>query len=539
MTPPPDLPPLIRTTRAGIEVFESVIPGRSAYNFRWRRPEAEWADGPGAVVVIVDDDLPGLDEDERDRWVVLDVNGAPPDRLKGILPVFDVARLWPEVRAVVFLDLPQADDEVALQIGLLAGFARAAGPGGRVYVLSDSFFGLGKGAVAGLAVVDAVRTGRAAGGLLAGFDVRFGFLSVNAVLPPPDDREPPPAAFSKFNVQAVWDEVHGHNPAAALPPELLEWFGRTLTTVGPARWRAFRLWADKWDGSGPERIHHWPYGGAGRSAATPDEKQAAIRTSREAAQRELGVLLPAESNGRPRYREFHWPPFPVDDRAGEPGWQFPPLRALAQPDEMAGDLHLCMWHLEHAIRQRFRSPAAGVEMALDFVPTFPIKRDYLWFNAPALAEGLYLLATGFLGEVRKIAGHDPNGPAHPFVGFAQPYAHLVGRLRFEFREVDGPADGGPGLVVVVRQLVYGCQRPEYPGRAAADTKEDDAQGRIEVYPFPRPADARRTAARVHQLFRVAGGVVSYTDPAHESVRVVIPARPVEAGRETWVVGGAE
>ena len=145
--------------------------------------------------------------------------------------------------------------------------------------------------------------------------------------------------------------------------------------------------ADAEDITHPFWAHHLPHGGD----AWSDEERVERLTNYLCD--ELNSVLPVMKLPRHRWES---------EDSTKYGWQRPSIRALSQFDSNGKDLT--------AIFQMIWKKAANISNIMDinilFLPGYQLTHDYLWFNACALAQGLYELAESFAQEVKKQKHND-------------------------------------------------------------------------------------------------------------------------------------
>jgi hypothetical protein len=282
-----------------------------------------------------------------------------------------------------------------------------------------------------------------------------------------------------------------------LPENLLEFFDlinppRKASTIDLATWRRLRLAAlhqcrligtsealepEKRPGH-PWWAHHLPYGGEAWVGILSDERNAWTEQLRN----ELLNVTPVTAS----LPNFAWE---VETVNGAQAWERPPLRALAQFDSGGRDLSAAFYLLKKDVRLITQN-----EVSIRFGSTLTmhpasLTRDYLWFNVSALAQGLFLLAQCFKGEVIKAGRTEERlrmGLNLPCVG---------GRLFWHVTELDGPRE--KGLRLCIYQYLLGWNReqnetfPCFERLKYGFPDEESAEGRLQTaYQYFKRSGAR-------------------------------------------------
>lgn len=198
-----------------------------------------------------------------------------------------------------------------------------------------------------------------------------------------------------------------------------------------------------------------------------------------------------------------WENIPNEDI---PGWDRPPIRALAQIDGMGKDLTAILYMLEQDIHS-----ISGIKLSILFPPRereeeYPLKHDFLWFNGCALANGLHTLAKSFAHEVWKVNDGQPEGPDFP-------NWQWTGRIFWHVGE--SFEDETLGLHIQIHQDLTGWNRQRDKERPSFVTKP---------FPLPAPSEAKKKVHDAYELFRQAGADIQHQSDGSLFVR--IPARKI-------------
>jgi hypothetical protein len=146
-----------------------------------------------------------------------------------------------------------------------------------------------------------------------------------------------------------------------------------------------------------------------------------------------------------------------DIRDGIPGWERPPIRALAQTTNPGRDLTVAFYLASKDVREISGEPKIHFASSLS-VRQYSIKRDYLWFNASALMRGLYRLAHSFRHEIIKAqAGNKDDSwgslPEYFLEGDSNRVQCTGGRIFWDISEFDEGEKRG--LRIRVTQYLLG------------------------------------------------------------------------------------
>jgi len=251
-----------------------------------------------------------------------------------------------------------------------------------------------------------------------------------------------------------------------------------------------------------EWAHHLPCGGQKWDSVEDDRIRRFTATLRD----KLESISPAVE---------HWPDHCWDDNSAD-SWDKPPVRALAQVDSEGKDLSTLLYLLRNDIRS-----VPLIKLNALFAPSgdnrgqYPLRRDYMWFNACALARGLLLLAKGFSHIVSKI--RDANGT------IAEEYRMFQGvecRGRVFWYITESLSNGEPGLRVQIHQDLFG--RPQ---------RTEKRPLIISPFDLPSPNIAEKTVATAYRYFYNAGASDPISWHSDGSVVVWIPAKIVRADGE--------
>ncbi|MFQ6113619.1 MAG: hypothetical protein ACE5NG_05960, partial [bacterium] len=162
--------------------------------------------------------------------------------------------------------------------------------------------------------------------------------------------------------------------------------------------------------------HHLPFGG--HYWTNPGDKNK-VEPFTKRLRNELEMVSPDVE----KLPDHYWEAVKTEDI---PGWDRPPIRALAQFDGDGKDLTAMLHLLQQDINLR-----PEIQLNILFPPRgqteYPLKHDFLWFNACALARGLYTLAESFAHEVAK-----RNAGQQAVEGF--PKWHWRGRIFWHLTE---------------------------------------------------------------------------------------------------------
>jgi len=142
----------------------------------------------------------------------------------------------------------------------------------------------------------------------------------------------------------------------------------------------------------PDIAHHFE-GGGSEDKWTQDNLGSRFREAAGKCLRSLSV--DKSLSFRPQLLgDWRW------SASRDGGWGYPPLRALAQFDSGGHDLTIFFNLLRRYLETE------GQRFAIDVLICFPayrFKNDYLWFNAPALGEGIRNLFAGLCEDREKIS----------------------------------------------------------------------------------------------------------------------------------------
>lgn len=247
----------------------------------------------------------------------------------------------------------------------------------------------------------------------------------------------------------IWEWLYGPDPG----PGRVWNPNRLPSELTAAEWKelrdAIRIECPPDDDLGPNFAHHaeggGQYGRDGRDAYDEEllrVKDAVARRHRQYAGLFTGLEL------------HRWRDMLRGNEGGLLPWETPPFRALAQFDDTGEDLS-CVFRLLH--QQTMAIPLHhdnGACYLVDNLVTFGWKPNCLWFNACALAQGLYKLAERFTFALRD---HPDNlGSTDGLIKWDARYEptpetdHVVIEVRqYLIKTNENPGSGAYGKTVLV------------------------------------------------------------------------------------------
>ena len=244
--------------------------------------------------------------------------------------------------------------------------------------------------------------------------------------------------------------------------------------------------------------HHLPHGG---QVWTDDSYHNLIDLWTRHLRDQLKMISPAVA----AFPEHCWKRSSSSlEREQIPGWDMPPIRALAQFDKYGCDLTAVLNIVGDELRRR-----PGINLNIFFHPRIQLEHDYLWFNACALARGLSILANSFSDEVLK-AQH--SSQHHESLPNLQYKGHVFWQITESLEEVS------LGLSIKVHQTFVGWAGPG---------KKESPCLVTQLFPFPELRAARGSVRKAYDLLcRTGASIEIHVDG---SLMVQIPARATNDG----------
>jgi hypothetical protein len=418
----------------------------------WSRPSGT------RIIIVVDDHI--ISVPNHLNSVVAHTYRVP---AKSMLHEVGVcAARWPDTRAIGYFWMPDTDDAISnyLVPGISGWVDSLAGQGCSVFVLIDFLFGLNERPV-GPNVYRALR------GVLS--NARFAFMTQagGMGMGSKQEKDSPANVFEKVELARYY------HSEGCLPLEMMAWLEaaryhpaktKRASQIAPDQWLKMRrsatasakeLWmANKGTLNHEFWVWHLPAGGCESGHPAYGECFQAMRRK----------LVEVE-NALADFPLYEWNIGPCRSL---PSWEQPPVRALAQLSKEARDLSLCLSFGKEWVEEIIGS-------SLD-LKVSGLTNDYLWFNAPALVEGLKILAENLSHIARAL----PDG-----TGGVVPRGRIVVAIE-EFREVEKM-----GVRVQIREYI--------------DMPDRDTRGIL------LPASPSIKLRPAYELFARTGGKVEVTD----------------------------
>jgi hypothetical protein len=408
---------------------------------------------------------------------------------QGLFATFMHASELDDTRSVGFFLLPPTNELLEEQLlpDLLAWLKEVSSGDTRLYFLIDVFYGAGTEYEVGPMVLKRLKP--------AYPDAKFAFISQAgwSGLEEPSGPLVKPNVFAKGLIEV---ESKFRNK---LPDDLLQWLdaldrSHRASNWDLPTWRRLREAAKAMcESLGNERYgdgdvqgdglwaHHLPFGGS-RWPASSDLYERKIVDWTGTLRRGLLDVAPEIES----FPDHGWA-FGVE--GGVPGWERPPIRALAQFDNMGRDLTTAFYLAEKDVR-RISQSEIKVRFASSLtIEPYNLKRDYLWFNVSAIASGLFIIAKNFYDEIREIheGTSNPTDLPVPCVG---------GRIFWSVQEFD--ERGKLGIRIRVHQNVLGW---------SVNVDEDHPSLVTHSYGFPEVDRAKKKMKDAYGCFNQSGATV--------------------------------
>ncbi len=461
--------------------------------FVWNREQGH------KIVIVIDDAYDHVGVDEPYPAEATDAHG--------LYAIFMHAREWLDIRAVGYFLLPPTTELIDNRLlpEVSSWIQEISNGNVSLYFLIDVYFGphSRKEYALGFPVYERARA------LFT--NAKFAFLSQagpGKVEPALEDfvehdtgsgilerleASDTPKIFPKYKVE---EESTKHKK---LPSDLLDWFDEERAPDRASHWDV-RKWKEirgvvraKCESLGNKIedgdavghglwAHHLPYGGN----RWPHSWNHRIERWTKELRSELAKIAPETRT----FPDHAWALATVD---GVQPWDRPPIRALAQVDNLGRDLVTALYLVKKDVRR-----LAQVDLKVRFASSVMIQppnldQDYLWFNVSALANGLYILAQTFYHEVSKIQKGDSNPTDLPV-----PCAG--GRIFWNIEEFN--ENGKLGLRIRVHQILIGWS-----------VDSDDSFPCLVTHSYPFPATATKTVKEAYAYLKLSGGSVRPHDGA--------------------------
>jgi hypothetical protein len=458
---------------------------RGEWAFVWSREQGH------KIIIVVDDAYDHVGVDEPYPAEATDAHG--------LYAIFLHAREWQDIRAVGYFLLPPSTDLIdGRLLPEVSDWIQDISSGNvNLYFLIDVYFGphARKEYALGFPVYERAKS------LFA--NAKFAFLSQAG----PGRIEPDLQNFvERETASGVLDRLEAHDTPKVfpkykveeestsykkLPSDLLDWFDERrppdrASNWDVQKWRELRritrerceLLGNKTDGRDPVGhalwAHHLPYGGNRWPHSYDDRIEGWTNDLRNRLER-----LAPETKSFP---DHGWA-FTTED--GVQAWDRPPIRALAQFDNMGRDLMTALYLVKKDVR-RLSQGDLKVRFASSLMIQPPnLDQDYLWFNISALANGLYILAQNFYHEVSKIQNEESNPTDLPV-----PCAG--GRVFWGLEEFN--EKGRLGLRIRVHQILIGWS-----------VDSDDSFPCLVTHRYPFPDTATKTVKEAYGYLKLSGG----------------------------------
>lgn len=255
--------------------------------------------------------------------------------------------------------------------------------------------------------------------------------------------------------------------------------------------------------------HHLPCGGH------PSSDSDFIATATKRLRDAISEILPAASH----LPDHCW----KQKQEGLPGWELPPIRALGQIDRAGKDLSVVIFLLEKAVRESLHRIELNIQYHLGKSTSpqlYPFEHDYLWFNASALARGLYELAHGFHQIVDDLICKK-NNTMNDFYGL-----ECKGRIFWKFGE--SFESGREGFFVEIHQDIISWHESSENNRANLTIKS---------YPIPPYGNNNKFDVKYYGYFKEAGVIANEIRNDQGNVTIFIPATQFKntRGQIVWTV----
>jgi len=173
----------------------------------------------------------------------------------------------------------------------------------------------------------------------------------------------------------------------------------------------------------------------------------------------------------------------------ERAWDRPPVRAIAQFDDGGKDLTAILNLVERDVRRKYNNFNLNIKLINE-----NLKHDYLWFNASALAMGLFKLSKSFFGEVKDFSINNPN-------------RKLIQLNSNWLIEEKRKGDRTGFRLEVNQSYVVESDAPS------------DPQFRREYYKIPRKEETEGEVRKAYKFFENTGGEVERKDNGSLVVKV--------------------
>jgi hypothetical protein len=518
------------------------IAGKRIYLFH-RKPMAG-----SKLIVVVDDQLPDFD-DEGQTFMEDAIPGT-----EAAVPLLEVAKTWPETKAIAFITAFPPDKTGKL-VDVLEWLTMVIGDFSQdeIYYLLDLYYGTDIGSAQASPMAYnyyhlLVRL------LNANHRVRYGMLSRA-----PQDNEMQGILIlpSKKQIQTYFKENKD------LPDQVLSFFGKSNLPVTdlPHKWEletwqrvrdaAARLYGEQQNWNTP---HHFPHGDMGDPAFNDIAFIKLAKKIKEAANLDEQIVGRFNENGVAQHGllpDYGW----IEPAGNLDSYRKPPIRALAQRSNTGHDLttniYLAAYHLRqnseisnldfhYFITNNSAPPANNAKLGR--VRAF--KHDYLWFNAPALLHGLIDVAREFgtiVGEIRTKTHSPHEGAKAALVGAVlEDMTAMKGRLVWHFNEVTEGESKGLQINVLQSVIFWHSFNNNYilasniPDSTLENLSQLVSQPSLCMRPYPFPLNPeKKLAEALEYVTRSGAQIVGYGD----ILQIFVKAKPMATGdgTEYWVL----